>query len=64
MTSPLQPILESSCARATSAAEMRYRINRPIAERKGVRVIALDDARERSSSGFHLSLGDIHASCQ
>lgn len=42
MTSPLQPILESSCARATSAAEMRYRINRPIAERKGVRVIALD----------------------
>lgn len=42
MTSPLQPILGRSCARPTSAAEMRYRINRPIAGRKGVRVIALD----------------------
>ncbi|MDZ5089141.1 3-methyl-2-oxobutanoate hydroxymethyltransferase [Mycolicibacterium parafortuitum] len=42
MTSPLQPILGSSCARATSGAEMRYRINRPIAGRRGVRVIALD----------------------
>lgn len=42
MSSPPQPILGSSCARATSAAEMRYRINRPIAGRKGARVIALD----------------------
>ncbi len=42
MTSALQPTLGSSCARATSAAEMRYRISRPIAGREGARVIALD----------------------
>src|SRR5262249_49328508 len=37
------PILASSCARAATAAEARYRIDRPIAGRSA-RVIALDDA--------------------
>jgi hypothetical protein len=37
-----RPILGSSCARATTAAEMRYRIDRPIRGRTGARIIALD----------------------
>jgi hypothetical protein len=37
-----RPILGSSCARATTAAEMRYRIDRPIRGRRGARIIALD----------------------
>jgi hypothetical protein len=37
-----RPILGSSCARATTAAEMRYRIDRPIRGRWGARIIALD----------------------
>jgi hypothetical protein len=42
-----RPILGSSCARATTAAEMRYRIDRPIRGRWGARIIALDpDAGE------------------
>lgn len=42
MTTRPRPILGSSCARATSAAEMRYRINRPIRGRRGARIIGLD----------------------
>jgi hypothetical protein len=42
MTTPSRPILGSSCARATSAAEMRYRIDRPIRGRRGARIVALD----------------------
>lgn len=38
----VRPILGSSCARATSAAEMRYRIDRPIRGRRGARIIGLD----------------------
>lgn len=37
-----RPILGSSCARATSGAEMRYRIDRPIRGRRGARIIGLD----------------------
>ncbi|OPX09594.1 3-methyl-2-oxobutanoate hydroxymethyltransferase [Mycobacterium sp. AT1] len=37
-----RPILGNSCARATTAVEMRYRIDRPIRGRQGARVIALD----------------------
>jgi hypothetical protein len=37
-----RPILGSSCARATTAAEMRYRIDRPIRGRAGARIIGLD----------------------
>ena len=37
-----RPILGSSCARATTAAEMRYRIDRPIRGRQGARIIGLD----------------------
>jgi hypothetical protein len=37
-----RPILGSSCARATTAAEMRYRIDRPIRGRTGARIIGLD----------------------
>ena len=37
-----RPILGSSCARATTAAEMRYRIDRPIRGRRGARIIGLD----------------------
>jgi hypothetical protein len=43
MSDPSRPILGSSCARATSAAEMRYRIDRPIRGRSGARVIGLDE---------------------
>jgi len=39
----MPPILASSCAVATTAAEARYRIDAPIAGRRGARVIALDD---------------------
>lgn len=39
----MQPILASSCALATSAEEARYRIDAPIAGRRGARVVALDD---------------------
>lgn len=42
MTGPHRPILGSSCARATSAAEMRYRIDGPIRGRGGARIIGLD----------------------
>lgn len=42
MTADVRPILGSSCARATSAAEMRYRIDRPIRGRTGARIIGLD----------------------
>jgi hypothetical protein len=37
-----RPILGSSCARATTDAEMRYRIDRPIRGRQGARIIGLD----------------------
>ena len=37
-----RPVLGSSCARATTAAEMRYRIDRPIRGRSGARIIGLD----------------------
>ena len=36
------PILASSCARAATAAESRYRVDAPIAPSRGARVIALD----------------------
>ena len=42
-TVPHTPILLSSCARATTAAEARYRIDAPIEGREGVRVVSLDD---------------------
>ncbi len=38
-----KPILASSCARAATAAEARYRIDRPIGGRSA-RVVALDEA--------------------
>ncbi|ULN50100.1 3-methyl-2-oxobutanoate hydroxymethyltransferase [Mycolicibacterium goodii] len=41
-----RPILGSSCARATSTAEMRYRIDRPIRGRNGARIVALDPGAE------------------
>ena len=34
-----RPILGSSCTRATTAAEMRYRIDRPIRGRRGARIL-------------------------
>jgi hypothetical protein len=37
------PILQSSCAQATSPAEARYRIDAPVDGRHGARVVALDD---------------------
>lgn len=42
MASPAQTL--SDCARATSAAESRFRIQRPIAPARAARIIALDDA--------------------
>src|SRR5262245_14144843 len=38
----VRPILGSSCAKATSAAEMRFRIDRPIRGRRGARIVGLD----------------------
>ena len=46
MTANVRPILGNSCARATSAAEMRYRIDRPIRGRRGARIIGLDAGGE------------------
>ena len=43
MSAPIQPILLNGCARAATAAEARFRIDRPIAGRVA-RVVALDDA--------------------
>lgn len=41
---PLPPTITlSSCARAATAAEARYRIDNPIAPARGARVVALDD---------------------
>ena len=42
----MQPILLNSCARATTAAESRFRINAPIAPSRATRVVALDDGAE------------------
>jgi len=41
-----RPILGSSCARATTAAEMRYRIDRPIRGRQGARIVGLDQGAD------------------
>lgn len=42
MTLPIRPILLSSCAQAATAAEARFRIDRPIGGRSAL-VVALDD---------------------
>jgi hypothetical protein len=51
----VDPNLPSSCARAATAAEARYRINRPIAPARAPRVIALDagaaEVVRRASAG-------------
>lgn len=39
----MRPILLNSCARAATAAEARFRIDRPIAPSRATRVVALDD---------------------
>jgi hypothetical protein len=39
----MRPILLNSCALATTAEEAAYRIDGPIAPRRGARVVALDD---------------------
>ena len=39
----MRPVLLSSCAKATTAAEARFRIDVPIEGRRGARVVALDD---------------------
>jgi hypothetical protein len=39
----MQQILLNSCARAATAAEARYRIDRPIRPSRAARVVALDD---------------------
>lgn len=46
MSTSSRPILGSSCARASSAAEMRYRIDRPIRGRRGARIVGLDAGAE------------------
>lgn len=42
MTTPVTPILANSCARAATAEEARFRIDRPIPGRKAL-IVALDD---------------------
>jgi hypothetical protein len=39
----VDPSLPSSCARAATAAEARFRIDRPIAPARAPRIVALDD---------------------
>jgi hypothetical protein len=39
----VDPTMPSSCARAATAAEARFRINRPIAPARAPRIVALDD---------------------
>src|SRR5690606_14981348 len=39
----VDPSLPSSCARAATAAEARYRIQRPVAPARAPRVVGLDD---------------------
>jgi hypothetical protein len=46
MTGINRPILGSSCARATTTAEMSYRIDRPIRGRRGARIIGLDSGAD------------------
>lgn len=46
-----RPILASSCAAATSAAEARYRIDRPIEETRRTTVIALDGGAAKINAG-------------
>jgi hypothetical protein len=43
----IQQILLNSCAKAATAAEARYRIDRPIAPSRATRVVALDDGAEQ-----------------
>ena len=43
MTTPTKPILLNACARAATAEEARYRIDRPIGGRKAL-IVAVDDA--------------------
>jgi hypothetical protein len=42
VSAPVRPILASSCARAATAAEARFRIDRPIGGRSAL-VVALDE---------------------
>ncbi|MGH8968352.1 MAG: 3-methyl-2-oxobutanoate hydroxymethyltransferase [Actinomycetes bacterium] len=42
----MQQILLNSCARASTAAESRFRINAPIASSRATRVVALDEGAE------------------
>lgn len=42
----MQQILLNSCARAATAAEARFRINRPIRPSRAARVVALDQGAE------------------
>jgi len=39
----MRPILLNSCAKAATAAEMRFRIDVPIAGRRAARIVALDE---------------------
>lgn len=50
MTTP--PMAASSCARAATAAEARYRIDVPIAPSRGARVIALDEGAAVVAAGI------------
>jgi hypothetical protein len=43
VAAPRRPILSQSCAVATTAAEYRYRVDRPNSADRSSRVIALDD---------------------
>jgi hypothetical protein len=41
-----RPILLNSCSRAATAAEARFRVDRPIAPSRATRVVALDEGAE------------------
>lgn len=54
-----RPTLLGSCARAATAEELRYRIDRPIRPRRGARVVALDEVAARVVG--EASMGTWHA---
>lgn len=57
--STARPTLLGSCARAATAEELRYRIDRPIRPRRGARVMALDEVAARVVG--EASMGAWHA---
>jgi hypothetical protein len=64
----MRPTMLGTCARAATAEELRYRIDRPIRPRRGARVVALDEVAARvvgdaSSATWHAARFYTSAAC-